>query len=565
MRVESLNIDEILYGADPTEGIVAVEPVGPKAMRLFIRRGGRVETRDEPFTPFILLEDEGALRDFKPPHRIEPLSGANALRWLALFESWTDCERARDHLRQALGDGGPGAPYLHLSDPVYQYLLLTGKTLFKGLGYSDLHRMAVDIETTVAPGFEFSNPQRESDRIISMAIGDNRGHEEVLFGREMGEREMLETLGERISRFDPDVIEGHNFFNFDLTYILARAKLHGVRLGWGRNGSPPRVRSSRFAVAERTIDYNRFDLFGRHVVDTYFLLQYYDVAARELESYGLKAAARHFGLAREDRTYVEHKDIAASFDADPEALKRYNLDDVRETLALSELLGYSFFLQARIFPFSYQNILVRGNATKINGLFLREYLRRRVSIPKPTAGETFEGGYTDVFSQGVVENVLHCDVASLYPSILLSYGIKPSGDVLDIFLPLLKNLKAFRLDAKRRAKESSAQHERDYYSALQGTFKVLINSFYGYLGTALHHFSDPRAASETARIGRDIIHRMIDWLKEEGAVPLEVDTDGIYFVPPPAVQSPREAEALVHRLTESLPEGIAVELAGRYR
>ena len=255
------------------------------------------------------------------------------------------------------------------------------------------------------------------------------------------------------------------------------------------------------------------DIFGRHVVDTMFLLQYYDVTARELESYGLKSAALHFGLADEDRTYIDRDKIQWTYEHDPEALKRYNLDDVRETLALSELLGYPFFLQAQIFPFSYQNIFIRGNATKINALFMREYLRRRASIPKPMAKGDFEGGYTDVFVEGVVKNVVHCDVASLYPSIMLSFNLKPAGDSLDIFLPLLRDLRAFRLEAKRKAHEVASSHDREYYQALQQTFKILINSFYGYLGTALHHFSDPGLAAEVTRRGREIIRNMLEWLE----------------------------------------------------
>jgi DNA polymerase, archaea type len=199
----------------------------------------------------------------------------------------------------------------------------------------------------------------------------------------MEEKDMLVALGERIRELDPDVIEGHNLFNFDLEYIRARAKLHNVKLTWGRDGSSPRIRRSRFTVAERTIDFSRMDVFGRHVVDTMFLLQYYDVSARELESYGLKYAARHFGLAEEDRTYIEGKDVQWYYDNEPEKLKKYNIEDAKETLALSELLGYSFFLQARIFPFSFQNIFVRGNATKINALFLREYSGKGLRSPSP--------------------------------------------------------------------------------------------------------------------------------------------------------------------------------------
>jgi DNA polymerase I len=567
MKPLALEESEVLFGSDPLQGIVAVEPVGDRTMRLFLRRGKSLVTQDEPFVPFILMEDEKLLKGFKNPYKTEPLSSANEYRVLVIFEGWEACQKARDHLRRRTGESAssPRAPYLYVSDPAQQFLLFTGKTLFKGLAFRDLRRLAIDIETACAPGFEFSNPEREEDRILSIALMDNQGHAEVLFGGEMGEREMLLSLGERITRLDPDVIEGHNLFNFDLEYLRARARRHRVPLAWGRDGSPPQVRRSRFTVAERIIDFTRMDLFGRHVVDTLFLLQYYDVTAREMESYGLKAAAKHFGLAEEGRTYIEGKDIQWFFDHDPESLKKYNLEDVKETLALSELLGYPFFLQARIFPYSYQNIFVRGNATKIDALFLREYLRRRASIPKPKGGEAFEGGYTDVFVTGVVQHVVHCDVASLYPSILLSYSLKPAGDTLDVFLPLLRDLRAFRLEAKGRAQEAADPHEHDYYQALQQTFKILINSFYGYLGTDLHHFADQTLAAEVTRKGREIIHKMIEWLRKEGASPVEIDTDGIYFVPPEGVKTEQEEKALVEHLNESLPEGIEVGMDGRYK
>jgi DNA polymerase I len=558
--------NEVLFGADPTEAMVAVEPVGEARMRLFFRRDGLLQSKEDVFTPFLLMEDEGLLQDFRTTHQLQPLSSNNAYRFLAVFERWGDCKKAVSYLRQRTGQpaSSPQAPYLFLSDPVQQYLLLTGKTLFKGLAFAEVHRLALDIETTTAPGYAFSNPLREEDRILSIALMDNRGHEEVLFAADLKEEDMLKTLGARISNLDPDVLEGHNLFNFDLEYIVTRALMHGVEIGWGRDGSTPRIRRSRFTVAERTIDYSRMDIFGRHVVDTLFLLQYFDVAARELESYALKAAAKHFGLAAVDRTYIEPDRIQWYFDHKPETLRQYNLDDVRETLALSELLAYPFFLQTRIFPFSYQNIFVRGNATKINALFLREYLRRRASVPKPGAGEAFAGGYTDVFRRGVVRPVVSCDVASLYPSILLSYNLKPAADSQDVFLPLLRDLRAFRLEAKNRAHTVQDRRECEYYQSLQQTFKVLINSFYGYLGTRLHHFSDPSLAGEVTHHGREIIRQMLEWLRDQGAEPIEIDTDGIYFLPPPGVQSEDEVRSLVGRLSESLPPGIEVELAGIY-
>ncbi|RMD55581.1 MAG: DNA polymerase II, partial [Nitrospirae bacterium] len=332
-----------------------------------------------------------------------------------------------------------------------------------------------------------------------------------------------------------------------------------------RDGREPKIRRSRFSIAERNIDYSRMDVFGRHIVDTYFLLLHHDLTAREMENYGLKSAAIHFGISLNDRTYVERRHIKWYIENDPEMLKRYNLDDAKETLLLSELLSYPFFLQSRIFPYSYQNIFVRGNATKINSLFIREYLRRRASIPKPKGKGVVEGGYTDVFKRGVIENVMHCDVASLYPSIMLAFNIKPSGDHLDVFLNLLKTLKDFRIKVKKLSKMESNPKRKDYLEALQQTFKILINSFYGYLGTEIHHFSDPEAASEVTKIGRELIRKMIEWLKKHGAEPIEIDTDGIYFVPPNYVKTWEDAEELALRLSNILPKGIEVEIDGWYR
>lgn len=558
--------NRILFGADQTTGIVAAELAG-RFIRLFIRDDTGVRFKDDPFHPFILLTDAALLAGFTGEIDFKQLSGDGEYRVLAFFRDWRDCLAARDFLARKSGktSSDPAAPYLYFSDPVHQHFLITGKTLFKGVAFSSLKRLALDIETFCTEGYEFSNPERPEDRIISIALKDESGYEEVLFGRDMGEAEMLSRLSTIIREQDPDVIEGHNIFRFDLEYIRLRAARHGVKLLWGRDGSEPRVRSSRFTIAERIIDYPRWDIYGRHIIDTFFLLQIYDISAREMESYGLKAAAIHFGLAAPDRVYLDPENMNRTYSEDPDSLKKYNLDDVRETLALSRILCYSFILQTRMFPYSYQNCVIRGNATKINALFIREYLLRGAAIPRSSAGGSFEGGYNNVLITGVAGPIIHCDVASLYPSLLLSYGLTPARDSLGLFLPLLKELREFRLAAKKRSRTATVPASSDYYQALQQAFKVLINSFYGYLGATMHNFSDTALAAEVTRLGRETIMNMLTWLERKGARPVEVDTDGIYFIPPEGVSSAEEEDALVKELSQALPAGIDVELDGRYR
>ena len=143
----------------------------------------------------------------------------------------------------------------------------------------------------------------------------------------------------------------------------------------------------------------------------------------------------------------------------------------------------------------------------------------------------FEGGYTDIFFTGVAHNVWHCDVASLYPSIMLKFDCFPVTDQLQIFRHLLTDLRTFRLEAKSEMRAEKDPAKQHHLQALHNTFKILLNSFYGYLGFAQGNFADFDAAARVTQIGRDLLKKMIDWLAAQGATVIEVDTDGIYFVP----------------------------------
>jgi DNA polymerase, archaea type len=170
-------------------------------------------------------------------------------------------------------------------------------------------------------------------------------------------------------------------------------------------------------------------------------------------------------------------------------------------------------------------------------------------------GRGFEGGYTAIFFTGVARNVWHCDIASLYPSVMLQFDCFPVTDQLQIFRSLLTDLRTFRLEAKASMRAAKERAQQQYFHALQNTFKILINSFYGYLGFAQGHFADFDAAARVTQIGRDLLQKMIDWLNTRGAQVIEVDTDGIYFVPP----KDANADELREALAKELPPGIEVE------
>ena len=544
--------------------VVAAEPGEHGKAVIFIRHGDKLEKKEIPFHPFMLLANPAVLNGSNLNFEIVRLKGDAVFCHIAKFANAADYDSAIKFMKKSTGFNptSPSAPFRLFNDDTQQLLTSGQFRLFRNMTFSDTRRLQFDIETLLTDGFEFPNAEREGDKIAMISFCDNTGWEKVLVLEEpYSEKELLEKFVETINERDPDIIEGHNIFRFDLPFIQTRAKRHKVKLNLGRDGSATGSRPSRISIAERTINYTKYDIYGRHIIDTYFLAQFYDITYRELEDYGLKSIAKHFGVAAKNRTYIEGDEICPMFYKDREHLKKYALDDVRETRAIAEILSPSYFYQTQLIPYSYQNCTVRGNATRIDSMLVAAYLEKEQSIPVPEPGRSFSGALTEAFMSGVFENVWHCDIRSLYPSIILAESWFPSRDTLKIFPFFLSNLRDFRLMAKDAEKASKTKEERDYFHSLQTTFKILINSFYGYLGFSQGTFNDYTMAESVTGTGRDILSSMVKFLKDSKATVIEIDTDGIYFQPPSDVKDP---DVMKDRIQKTLPKGIEVELDSVY-
>jgi DNA polymerase, archaea type len=555
----------LLFGADPTSRIVAVELGESGTVRVHRREtDGSTVTDVEPFHPFVWADSDVVDLGIET----EKLRGNLTYGWLITVDSWKELIALRNGLKNA------GRDFFAFTDSIQHYLSATGRTLFKDLPFEELKRMQLEVLSVVPTT---RDDPSNNDHVMSIALSDNTGWEELIVvdpnNLEESERNALRRLTALIKERDPDVIEGHDLFRVHLPYLVGRAKKLKTKLDWGRSGGFLRSRPSRLQIAEKTIDYPKFTIDGRHFVDTFLLAQFYDVGMRSLAGFERTDVARHFDLCDSEQVSgLTGKELERAYLSDSEMFQRRALCGVRETRALSDLLSPSYFIQAQIFPYNYQDVIVRGNATRINALFLREYFRQRHSIPELPVPRAFEGGYTDIFFTGVARNVWHCDVASLYPSIMLQFDCFPATDELQIFRHLLTDLRNFRLEAKARMRAERDPAKQHHLQALQNTFKILLNSFYGYLGFAQGHFADFDAAARVTQIGRDLLKKMIGWLNAQGAQVIEVDTDGIYFVPPnvghasglPSERNQRDAGSTIgdlqRDLAKELPAGIDVEI-----
>ena len=490
---------------------------------------------------------------------VSELSGGAAYDRLIEF---ADIESYREFVKQHGREGS--IDWIRLLEQ--QFLLSRASRLYADAPFSELRRMQLDIETACSEEGGFSDPKRPEDWILAIGLkcGDRIETLTLDERSDEGERVLLETLNDRFAEWDPDVVEGHNLFKFDLEYLRRRGQRLKVKPLWGRFGQNAQFRNSRLRVAERWIDYPRCDLSGRAIVDTYLLIQIYDVTTRELMSYGLKDVARYLGVTPMDggdRTYIEGSKIQYLFDEDRETFLDYLRDDLRETEGVADRLLPTYFEQTKAFPTTLQEACLRGTASKVDLVFQEKYYHLKASCPIPGEASAFAGGYTASFKEGVFRKVLHFDVASLYPSLLLMIGKNPKRDSEGVFIPMLKELREYRLKFKKLARETEDEALAAEYNARQTSFKILINSFYGYLGFSGARFGDADLAAETTAKGREILQSLIDFFDGIGCSPLEADTDGIYVV---ANSHFDEPESLLVQAQGALPDGIELEYDGRY-
>jgi len=551
--------DEWLTGWDPTPGIVSVwaEPDGTATLW---RRIDRTLIREDlRFRPWIVTSYADELA--APGITYRELEGEGSLRFLARSDDLATLTRA------ALAGGGRrrGHEVGHVREladeviviaPEEQYLCASGRTYFGGLAFDDLRRLQFDLETT---GLD---PDR--DQIFLIGVRDPEGRVELLEGDEPA---MIARLVAKIRACDPDVIENHNLHGFDLPFLQRRAELLRVPLELGRLPGPLRQRGARrgAAAGDRKI---RFVAPGRELIDTLDAVLRHDFSTRELPGHGLKAVAKAFGLAADDRELIRGDQLHAVYRRDPDRVRRYARGDVEEVALLARTLGGAAFALATMVPRRYERLADAGAATGvIDPLLVRAYLRSGAALPRPAISDGTEhsGAALHLFAAGVAHRVVKADVASLYPSLMRSFQIGPAQDRLHVLLAVVDRLVDKRLAAKAAAKRAPAgSTERHTFEALSAAMKLVVNSAYGYLAApGLTRFADVHAANEVTRRGRDVLDVMCKGLAERGVTLLEADTDGVYFAVPEG-WSEADERRVVTEVGALLPPLVALEYEGRY-
>lgn len=398
--------------------------------------------------------------------------------------------------------------------------------------------VSLDIETSRHGELYCIGLEGCGQRTVYMLGPENGNPQEVDFDLEYvaSRPQLLEKLNAWFAQHDPDVIIGWNLVQFDLRVLQNSAERYRVPLTLGRQGSELEWREHGFKngvfFAQAT---------GRLIIDGIEALK---SAFWNFSSFSLEAVSRELlgeGKAI-DNPWDRMDEIDRRFAEDKPALATYNLKDCE--------LVTRIFHKTEIMPFLLERATVNGLPVDRHGgsvaAFSHLYFPRmhRAGFVAPNLGEVppqaSPGGYVMDSRPGLYDSVLVLDYKSLYPSIIRTFLIDPVGLVEGMAQPDNAHstegfLGAWFSREKHCLPEIVGQiwHGRDDAKRqgnkpLSQALKIIMNAFYGVLGTSACRFFDPRLASSITMRGHEIMRQTKALIEEQGYDVIYGDTDSTF-------------------------------------
>lgn len=488
--------NDLIYGKDKTENIVAIEIVDDN-LHLF-KNDGTVEIRPNTFW---LLSNRKLDKGFVS------LEGRNHYKYIRTFGSSEEYYKMRSVYQKKRKD------IWCVWNDVEAAMIYQGITLFKGLKVEDVSVLSFDIESSGlvrddgSKVFVITNTFKNKNNIIRKQYREDKF---------LSIRNMIETWCDDVVDLDPDVMNGHNIFGFDLDYLNFVALKNGTTLRLGRDGSDAKFkkRPNKYRVdGSQVWEYKNCNIFGRQIIDGMFLATKYDIG-RNYSSWGLKPISEYEGLVDEDRQFYDASKIGENWH-DPverEKIVKYCSGDSDDSLGLYELMIPSFFYLAQNIPKPFQMIVNSASGAWLNTILVRGYLQQGHSIPKTREQEYVAGGIS-FGNPAVHKNVFKIDIKSMYPSIMRQWKVHDkTKDPQALFYNIVDHFTIQRFEQKAKHKETGDKH----YDDLQASSKIFINSAYGMMGTPGLNFNSFANADFVTGVGRQIIRKTIRWATSEG-------------------------------------------------
>ena len=426
---------------------------------------------------------------------------------------------------------------------------------------------SLDIETTAHGELYSIALEGCGQRQVYMLGPPNGGDEELDFDLEYCDSHaaMLEKLNQWFATHDPDVIIGWNVVQFDLRVLHRHAERNKVPLRLGRDGSAMEWREHSkqrhfFAAAA-----------GRLIIDGIEALK---SATWSFSSLSLEHVSQTLlGEGKSiDNPYQRMAEIDRRFAEDKPALAKYNLKDCELVTRIFEKTELLTFLLERASVTGLAVDRSGGSVAAFEHLYMPMMHRQGYVAPNlgDIAGENSPGGYVMDSKSGLYDSVLVLDYKSLYPSIIRTFLIDPVGLVVGTGVGDDDAVEGFRGARFSRTKhclpaivkqiwDGRDQAKRDKNKPLSQALKIIMNAFYGVLGSSGCRFFDPRLASSITLRGQEIMHLTRKLIEDKGYEVIYGDTDST-FVSLKHAHSDEQAGVIGRELVRHVNQWLAEHL-----
>lgn len=423
-----------------------------------------------------------------------------------------------------------------------------------------LKALSIDIETSIPLGDElgelYSIGVYSADISLVLMVGDQENISYRQYFKT--ETELLQVFMRLVHEYDPDVMMGWSVVNFDFHFMQAKCDALGIKFRLGRGGETPTWRKN--AKSHKQF----MSVAGRVVLDGIDTLKQ---AMYHFESFSLEFVSQTLLNKGKDIQPTQHRgnEITRLYQNDHVAFARYNLEDCR--------LVFEIFKQQRLMEFAIERSLLTGHSLdRVGGsvaAFEYQYLPRlhRMGFVAPNLGDGMQrndvpGGYVMDSEPGLYRNVIVLDFKSLYPSIIRTFLIDPAGLILGqqesaqglSIVPGFNQAQFSRLqhllpDIIERLWQARDEAKRAKDTPLSQAIKILMNSFYGVLGSTGCRFYDARLSSSITMRGHEILQKTRTFIEAQGYRVIYGDTDSVFvFVQDPHAQVDAIGKQLVKNL-----------------
>lgn len=489
------DLQKLIFGKNDKQRIISLEP-GDEYTEIFTEDEQGNVSSELVENAFWILSNE-------------PLSKESKLLKGSLHYKWGNKYTSRGSYLKARG--------YHRSKDIYSifnakenFMTRTGHTYFKGMKHTEPSILSFDIETN---GLKMDDSSEVY--MITNTFRKNGVITRKLFCfDEYGDQgEMIVAWCEWVRTIDPSILCGHNIMMYDLPFLETVASNNDVSIDLGRDGSSLWFDQyeSKFRKSQTEfLLYEKCFIYGREIVDTYFLAIKADITEKKYENYGLKYIIKKENLEDKERVFYDASKIRDNIHKPEELLKikAYAEKDADDGLKLYDLFIPAFFYLTQHIPKSFQEVICSATGSQINSFLIRSYLQNGHSIPKADEIQHFEGAIS-LGIPGIHKNVMSLDVQSLYPSLILQYSIFPKyKDPDKHFLQMVEYFTKERIHNKKLYSDTN----QIYYKHLSDTQKIFINSSYGLLGANGLNFNSGWDANNVTKLGRETLKKGIEYI-----------------------------------------------------